>query len=125
VPWLIDAMNVIGSRPDGWWRDRHGAMERLVDQVDRWAQESGEHATVVFERPPDPPIAGVHVETASAPEAKADSADDEIVRLAAAADVPDAITVVTSDRRLAGRVKAIGASVEGASEFRRRLRDET
>ena len=35
--WFIDAMNVIGSRPDGWWRDRDGAMRRLVDQVRAWA----------------------------------------------------------------------------------------
>ena len=30
--WFIDAMNVIGSRPDGWWRDREGAVRRLVDE---------------------------------------------------------------------------------------------
>ncbi|MGE5857760.1 MAG: RNA-binding protein, partial [Solirubrobacterales bacterium] len=34
--WLVDAMNVIGSRPDGWWKDRHAAMLRLVDQLERW-----------------------------------------------------------------------------------------
>ena len=28
--WVVDASNVIGSRPDGWWRDRHAAMVRLV-----------------------------------------------------------------------------------------------
>src|SRR3712207_7365937 len=47
VPWLIDGMNVIGSRPDGWWRDRHGAMQRLVEQLDEWAQELGDQVTVV------------------------------------------------------------------------------
>ena len=36
---VVDAMNVIGSRPDGWWRDRAGAIERLVDRVDRWAED--------------------------------------------------------------------------------------
>jgi hypothetical protein len=30
-------MNVIGSRPDGWWRDRRGAMRRLVESLERFA----------------------------------------------------------------------------------------
>jgi hypothetical protein len=34
---VVDAMNVIGSRPDGWWRDRGRATRRLIDQIDRWA----------------------------------------------------------------------------------------
>ena len=33
--WLVDGMNVIGSRPDGWWRDRRGAMRRLVEDLAR------------------------------------------------------------------------------------------
>ena len=27
---VVDAANVVGSRPDGWWRDRAGATERLL-----------------------------------------------------------------------------------------------
>jgi hypothetical protein len=27
---LVDAANVVGARPDGWWRDRAGATERLL-----------------------------------------------------------------------------------------------
>ena len=34
---FVDAMNVIGSRPDGWWRDREGAMRRLVSEIQGWA----------------------------------------------------------------------------------------
>lgn len=30
---IVDAANVIGSRPDGWWRDRAGAARRLVTSV--------------------------------------------------------------------------------------------
>ncbi|MDY6809487.1 MAG: hypothetical protein SW127_10755, partial [Actinomycetota bacterium] len=30
---IVDAANVVGSRPDGWWRDRHGATERLRDRL--------------------------------------------------------------------------------------------
>jgi hypothetical protein len=28
---LVDAANVVGSRPDGWWRDRAGATLRLLE----------------------------------------------------------------------------------------------
>ena len=37
---LVDAANVIASRPTGWWRDRAGAARAFVDQV-RAAVESG------------------------------------------------------------------------------------
>ena len=56
VRWLIDGMNVIGTRPDAWWKDRHGAMVRLVDLLERWVAASGEDVTVVFEQPTSPPI---------------------------------------------------------------------
>ena len=36
--WVVDASNVIGSRPDGWWRDRAGAARRLVEPLDRFAE---------------------------------------------------------------------------------------
>lgn len=121
MPWLIDAMNVIGSRPDGWWRDRDAAMARLVGRIELWARTAGEEATVVFERPPEPPVESELIEVAHAPESRPDAADDEIVRRVGAADEPGELVVVTSDRRLAGRVKAIGAAVETAGAFRRRL----
>lgn len=54
--WLVDGMNVIGTRPDAWRRDRHAAMVRLVDLLERFSAESGGDVTVVFERPPSPPI---------------------------------------------------------------------
>src|SRR3954449_9824842 len=47
---FIDAMNVIGSRPDGWWRDRDGAIRRLIDDVRAWADEE---VTVVLDHGPD------------------------------------------------------------------------
>src|SRR5271167_1029345 len=81
VRWLVDGMNVIGTRPDAWWRDRHAAMVRLVDLLERWAASSGADVTVVFEQPPSPPIRSTVVEVAYAPRPRRDSADDEIVRL--------------------------------------------
>jgi predicted RNA-binding protein with PIN domain len=122
--WLIDGMNVIGTRPDGWWKDRDAAMLRLVDLLERWAAAGGDDVTVVFERPPRPPIRSTVVDVRHAPKPKANSADDEIVRLLAEEPDPAGVRVVTSDRWLADRASALGASVEGAQTFRTRL-DET
>jgi predicted RNA-binding protein with PIN domain len=121
VRWLVDGMNVIGTRPDTWWKDRHGAMVRLVDQLERWVAAEGEDVTVVFERPPSPPIPSPVVEVAHAPRPAPDSADDEIIRRLAADPTPAEVRVVTSDRWLADRVRATGATVEPASAFRARL----
>lgn len=121
VRWLVDGMNVIGSRPDAWWKDRHGAMVRLVDLLERFAASTGEEVTVVFERPPSPPIASTSVEVAHAPRAGRDAADHEIVRRLDADPQPGDISVVTSDRQLADQARTAGASVEPAASFRTRL----
>jgi predicted RNA-binding protein with PIN domain len=121
VRWIVDAMNVIGCRPDGWWRDRRAAMSRLVASLDRWALAEHRVVTVVFEQPLRPPLSSAIVTVASAPAAHADSADDEIVRLVAADPRPDAVVVVTSDRRLAERVRALGAAVHPAESFRQTI----
>jgi predicted RNA-binding protein with PIN domain len=118
VRWLIDGMNVIGTRPDAWWRDRHGAMVRLVDMLERWAAASGADVTVVFEQPPSPPINSTVIEIAHAPRPRRDSADDEIVRLLREDADPATVRVVTSDHFLADRAWAAGASVEPAAAFR-------
>jgi predicted RNA-binding protein with PIN domain len=121
VKWLVDGMNVIGTRPDAWWKDRHGARVRLVDLLERWVAASGEEVTVVFEQPPRPPISSPVVEVAHAPRPRPNSADDEIVRRLTADPEPAGIRVVTSDRWLADRTRAAGASVEPAEAFRMRL----
>lgn len=118
---VIDAMNVIGSRPDGWWRDRAGAIERLVAQLDRWAAESGERVTVILEQPPRRPLDAERLEVAWAPRAGPDSADQEIVRRLDNWLAEDVVIVVTSDRDLAKRVRGLGAAVEPAAPFRARL----
>lgn len=114
-------MNVIGSRPDGWWKDRDGAMAALVQRLDRWASAQGaqgDAVTVVFERPPATAIASSVVRVAHAPRAAANSADDEIVRLVRADARPHDIRVVTSDRTLTERVRNLGASVQRSESFR-------
>jgi rRNA-processing protein FCF1 len=119
--YVVDAMNVIGSRPDGWWRDRAGAIERLVAELDRWAAGVDEAVTVVLERPPADPIAVEHVEVAWAPRPGPNAADEEILRRLDGWLGEGPVTVVTSDRDLAQRARAQGAEVEPASTFRRRL----
>jgi uncharacterized protein YaiI (UPF0178 family) len=112
--YFVDAMNVIGSKPDGWWRDREGAVRRLVADVRSWATDE---VTVVLDAGPDD-LLGTEgaVTVVRAPRRGRNAADDEIVRLVTAGDI-----VVTSDAELASRVRALGARVEGAGRFRRRL----
>jgi len=116
--WLLDGMNLIGTRPDAWWRDRHVAMVKLVDLLERWAAGGGEEVTVVFEQPTSPPIRSTVIEVAHAPRPRRDSADDEIVRRLLADPEPGAVRVVTSDLWLADRVRAAGATVEPSAPFR-------
>ena len=111
-------MNVIGTRPDGWWKDRHAAMVKLVVVLERWAAAGGEDVTVVFEQPPSPPIRSTVIVVTHAPRPRRDSADDEIVRLLAADSRPGAVRVVTSDLWLSARVHAAGATIEPATPFR-------
>ena len=96
--WLVDGMNVIGSRPDGWWRDRDAAKRRLLEQLEGLEGE----VSVVFDE-------------------KGLVADDEIVARVVADPDPAGITVVTSDKELQRRVREHGANLEGVSAFRRRF----
>jgi predicted RNA-binding protein with PIN domain len=116
--WFVDGMNVIGTRPDGWWNDRDAAMRRLVDRLERWAATEGEDVVVVFERKPSPPIRSTVIEIAHAPRPRRDAADDEIVRRLRLEPAPAQIRVVTSDRWLADAASALGATVLGSDGFR-------
>jgi len=116
--WIVDGMNVIGSRPDGWWRNRGGAMAALVERLEQWAAAEGDDVTVVFERPPSPPIESSVITVAHAPKSAANSADDEIVRLVQTDARPEEIRVATSDRALSDRIRAAGASVYSAERLR-------
>jgi predicted RNA-binding protein with PIN domain len=119
--WFVDGMNVIGTRPDGWWRDRDAAMARLVGELESYAARTGDDVTVVFERPPSPPLKSSVIDIAAAPKPGRDAADMEIARRVAADDAPASITVATSDRWLADQVGMHGAAVVGAAAFRARL----
>jgi hypothetical protein len=113
---IVDGANVVGSVPDGWWRDRRGAAERLRDRLaaEGLPGHSGpEEIVLVVEGAARgvEPVPGVRVESASG------SGDDHIVDLVAgAADRPR--LVVTADRELRRRVTELGAEVTGPRAVR-------
>ncbi|MDQ1393470.1 MAG: hypothetical protein QOF30_2447 [Acidimicrobiaceae bacterium] len=123
--WLVDGMNVIGSRPDGWWRDRAGAARRLTARLQELAADSGDEIAVAFEggKVPDlPPGRHGGVEVLYARRNGPNAADDRIVEEVGADADPGTLTVVTSDRDLVRRVQELGASVVGPGELLRRMR---
>jgi predicted RNA-binding protein with PIN domain len=122
--WIVDAMNVIGSRPTGWWRDRHAAVRRLLAASRRFAGATAERVILVVDGRPAPDLAegehgGVRVVYAARPGPHA--ADDRIVELVASEPGPDGVHVVTSDRELQVRVRRLGAQVESARAWLRAL----
>jgi predicted RNA-binding protein with PIN domain len=122
---VVDAANVIGSRPDGWWRDRPAAVRRLITALTRSRRE-GEDVVVVIEGAARRTVraevlGGVRVVHAPG------LADDEIVRIVAdAADKrSNPVTVVTADRQLRERTTALGARILGPGALWERLDHES
>src|SRR4051794_20182160 len=115
--WLVDGMNVVGSRPDGWWRDRRAAMRRLVGALERFAEETGDDVAVVFDGRPFELEEGGRVEVGFAPGGR-NAADDTIAEWVGDDPHPGSLTVVTSDAELAARVRAAGAEVVPSGSFR-------
>ncbi|MFE2444894.1 hypothetical protein ACPEIC_23495 [Stenotrophomonas sp. NPDC087984] len=125
---VVDAANVIGSVPDGWWRDRRGAAERLRDRLavlartglpDRpgvpgWATRPPVDIVMVVEGAARgvEPVEGVRVESAPG------SGDDRIVQVVAARDEGRPCLVVTADQGLRARVTALGALTTGPRSVR-------
>jgi predicted RNA-binding protein with PIN domain len=118
--WIVDGMNVIGSRPTGWWRDRPGAMRGFVEELESFAAATGEPVTVVFDGKPFE-LDGDAVDVRFASRRGPNAADDDIAALVEDEADPGGLSVVSSDADLARRVRAAGAAVVGAGEFRRRL----
>lgn len=118
---VVDVANVMGSRPDGWWRDRAGSATRLlermppligrtVDLPDDPAAEIGRVVAVVEGRATDAAApAGIDVTRAPA------DGDTTIVEVAAAAaDAGERVLVVTADRGLRARLPdAVGTAGPG------------
>jgi hypothetical protein len=119
---IVDGANVVGSVPDGWWRDRRGAAERLRDRLVAYGEEglagvAGPVELVLVVEGTAQGIAqaeGVRVESAPG------SGDDRIVQLAAdeGASTGRGCVVVTADRELRRRVEALGAECLGPRSVR-------
>jgi predicted RNA-binding protein with PIN domain len=118
--WLVDGMNLIGSRPTGGWRDRQGAMRDLVEELEEFARRGGDQVTVVLDGKPFD-LEGHAIEVQFASRRGPNAADDDIATIVQDDPESGAISVVTSDGDLARRVRDAGASVVGAGEFRRLL----
>lgn len=119
---VVDAANVVGSVPDGWWRDRAGATERLRDRLTPiaeyglpdWPTTLLPEVVLVVEgaaRGVDG-VSGVRVVAA------AGSGDDAIVELVAGRGDDRRCLVVTADRELRRRVGALGADTIGPRAVR-------
>lgn len=105
---VVDGANVVGARPDGWWRDRAGAAQRLHDQL-----RSADLGNVVLvlegqARPGAPEGLRGQVRVVHA----AGSGDDAVVEIVATT-TGTGVTVVTGDRELRRRVTDVGADVVG------------
>lgn len=132
---VVDAANVVGSRPDGWWKDRPAAAGRLVDRLislarvgwpadllglphERWWPR----VSVVLEgeakRMTDPTDPGGDGERSDLTIVRASSdGDSAIVAHTASLPDPAQAVVVTADRELGDRVRALGASVVAPSSL--------
>lgn len=118
----VDAMNVIGSRPDGWWRDRDGAVRRLASRLQPFAsQQDAEVVLVVDGRPVTglPEGRNGPIVVRYAERSGRDAADDRIIELLGDRnddrhDPGRAVPlVVTADRELGRRAHVAGAHVVG------------
>ncbi len=119
---FVDGNNVMGSRPDGWWRDRAAAAQRLIADLASLGRGPA-HWTVVFDGPPpvEAPRSAGALTVEYVRGRGADAADDRIVELLDALPPGMDALVYTSDRRLRERAAALGARVEGASALLRAI----
>lgn len=117
---VVDGANVVGARPDGWWKDRPGAAARLHDAL-LTADVPGDRVVLVLEGHAKQGVrAGrdAHLETVHAPR----DGDSTIVTIASEAAATGArVTVVTADRALAARLAGVGATTVGPSWLLDRL----
>jgi predicted RNA-binding protein with PIN domain len=121
---VVDGMNVIGSRPTGWWRDRQGAARDLVRRLQQLAVTTGDDVTLVLDGRPLPDLPeGDHagIRLLYARRSGPDAADERILALLAEEPEPGPIRVFTSDRALRREAERLGAAVDGATVLLARL----
>ena len=122
---IVDGMNVIGSRPTGWWRDRRGAMSELTEVLARHAAETGDEVAVVLDSKPfslaDETRRHRRALRIRARAGRRGRRDRGHGRRRSRAGT---LAVATSDRRLAARVRMLGAETITAGALRRTLDQE-
>ena len=144
---VVDAANVVGSRPDGWWRDRAGAARRLAGSIVAVLVSRPEDLVELLDgtTPRSDETAGSDLSTAAVQvhlvlegaanavedlpthplldvvHARADGDSAIVALVEALATGPDRVTVVTADRALRDQVQAAGADVTGPGTFRAAL----
>lgn len=113
---FVDGNNVMGSRPDGWWRDRAKAARRLVAEIAPLALGHGGAWTIVFDgqAPPGMAPSPECLTVLHTGHGRRDGADDRIVELVRARRDRATSLVYTSDAALRDRVHALGAQVAGS-----------
>ena len=107
---VVDGANVVGSRPDGWWKDRAGAAARLHDRLVACPGLAAQVVLVLEGRARGGVAEGVTgpVEVVHAGGEGDDTIVAEVARWATAGRP---VAVVTADRGLAARAEAAGASL--------------
>jgi predicted RNA-binding protein with PIN domain len=116
---IVDGNNVIGTRADGWWRDRPAAVRRLLDRL-RCVQATWTGALyLVLDVPQADLREGPHdgVDVLYPDRRGRNAADDRIVRLLDDLGAGEQAAVVTSDRALADSARQRRATVVGAGTF--------
>lgn len=116
---VVDAANVVGSVPDGWWKDRRGAAERLRDALVPYAADGlpGHPGPVDLVLVVEGAARGVESVPGVRVESAPGSGDDRIVEVAAGAGGRPCV-VVTADRELRRRVGEVGAECTGPRAVR-------
>ncbi len=116
-------MNVVGSRPTGWWRDRPSALRQFLGRTQRLVAATGDDVTIVLDAAPPDLGEGTYegVRVVHARRRGRNGADDRIVELVGDDPKPDGLIVVSSDRELRRRAQALGASTWSAGDLLRRL----
>jgi predicted ribonuclease YlaK len=114
---VVDAANVIGSRPTGWWKDRAGAARSFVGDLAS-AVGAGRLVGPVVVVLEGKARAGVSSGEASGvtvvhAEGSGDDALVDVVREACASGTDGLVVLVTADRELRSRAEALGAEVMG------------
>src|SRR5690349_8293278 len=112
---VVDAANVMGARPDGWWRDRAGGVRRLLAALSRGFSDADGEVVVVLEGAGRAGAAARtvgRVRVVHAP-GSGDDAIVDIVEQATGSCAGRAVTVATADRGLRARVRALGAQTVG------------